>query len=108
MIAGTSILSLRHNKCLTPGYVRRTISLWTTQKKKPIFTQAVAHGIDESHVHTEDVEIVRKPRWITALGCLRYSDLFASGMVLHILTTRMTLTLKRDRILGRRDTAVEA
>ncbi|KAH8096999.1 WD40 repeat-like protein [Cristinia sonorae] len=56
-----------------------TISLWSTQKKKPIFTQAVAHGMDESHVHTEDVEIVRKPRWITALGCLRYSDLFASG-----------------------------
>jgi len=25
------------------------------------------------------VEIVRKPRWITAIGCLRYSDLFASG-----------------------------
>ncbi|CAL1709492.1 unnamed protein product [Somion occarium] len=56
-----------------------SICLWATQKKKPIFTQALAHGMDESQVETEDVEIVRKPRWVTALGCLRYSDLFASG-----------------------------
>ncbi|PSR72146.1 hypothetical protein PHLCEN_2v11994 [Hermanssonia centrifuga] len=56
-----------------------SISLWSTQKKKPIFTQALAHGMDESHVETEDMDIVRKPRWVTALGCLRYSDLFASG-----------------------------
>ncbi|KAI0689539.1 WD40-repeat-containing domain protein [Cytidiella melzeri] len=56
-----------------------SICLWTTQKKKPVFTQALAHGMDESHTETEDVEIVRKPRWITALACLRYSDLFVSG-----------------------------
>lgn len=59
--------------------IRRSICLWTTQKKKPVFTHALAHGIDESQVETEDVNIVRKPRWVTALGCLRYSDLFASG-----------------------------
>lgn len=41
--------------------------------------QALAHGLDESQVDTEDVEIVRKPRWVTAIGSLRYSDLFASG-----------------------------
>lgn len=57
----------------------RSIHLWSTQKKKPIFTQALAHGMDESQVETEDMDIVRKPRWVTALGCLRYSDLFASG-----------------------------
>ncbi|KAH9927544.1 WD40 repeat-like protein [Amylocystis lapponica] len=56
-----------------------SISLWTTQKKKPVFTQALAHGLDESQVYTEDVETVRKPRWVTAIGSLRYSDLFASG-----------------------------
>lgn len=28
------------------------------------------------------MDVVRKPRWITAIGCLRYSDLFASGMCL--------------------------
>lgn len=56
-----------------------SISLWTTQKKKPVFTQALAHGIDEAHVDTEDMPTVRKPRWVTAIGALRYSDLFASG-----------------------------
>ncbi|KAI8972418.1 WD40 repeat-like protein [Trametes punicea] len=56
-----------------------SISLWSTQKKKPIFTQAVAHGMDVSHEETEDVAMVRKPRWVTALASLRYSDLFASG-----------------------------
>ncbi|KAI9069760.1 WD40 repeat-like protein [Trametes sanguinea] len=56
-----------------------SISLWSTQRKKPLFTQAVAHGMDLSHVETEDVAMVRKPRWVTALASLRYSDLFASG-----------------------------
>ncbi|THH16374.1 hypothetical protein EW146_g4261 [Bondarzewia mesenterica] len=54
-----------------------SISLWTTQKKKPIFTQAIAHGLNETHSETEG--IIKTPRWITALGSLRYSDLFASG-----------------------------
>ncbi|KAI0824524.1 WD40 repeat-like protein [Trametes gibbosa] len=56
-----------------------SIHLWSTQKKKPLFTQAVAHGMDLAHVATEDVAMVRKPRWVTALASLRYSDLFASG-----------------------------
>ncbi len=44
-----------------------------------MYTKAVAHGMDLSHVETEDVAVVRKPRWVTALASLRYSDLFASG-----------------------------
>ena len=51
----------------------------TTARKKAVFKQPLAHGFDESQVDTEDIDTVRKPRWITALGCLRYSDLFASG-----------------------------
>ncbi|KAM6501053.1 WD40-repeat-containing domain protein [Amanita muscaria] len=54
-----------------------SICLWTTQKKKPVFTQPLAHGMDE--VHSPAAGLIQKPRWITALGCLRYSDLFASG-----------------------------
>nr|VWP00621.1 MRP-like transporter [Ganoderma boninense] len=56
-----------------------SISLWSTQRKKPVFTQALAHGMDLSQVEAEDIKVVRKPRWITALGSLRYSDLFVSG-----------------------------
>ncbi|KAG6809128.1 hypothetical protein H0H92_001458 [Tricholoma furcatifolium] len=54
-----------------------SICLWTTAKKKPIFTQPLAHGLNESHSETEGV--IRTPRWITALASLRYSDLFVSG-----------------------------
>ena len=89
----------------------RSISLWTTQKKKPVFTQALAHGMDESQVDTEDVEIVRKPRWVTALGCLRYSDLFASGdspPSVSPMSGSNDPFLHLFRILGWRNTLVEA
>ncbi|KIJ58424.1 hypothetical protein HYDPIDRAFT_113201 [Hydnomerulius pinastri MD-312] len=55
----------------------RSICLWNIQKKKPIFTQALCHGFHETHSSTEG--IVQTPRWITAVACLRYSDVFASG-----------------------------
>jgi len=45
----------------------RSLSLWHTGKKKPIFTQAFAHGIEDT------------PRWITSIAHLRGSDLFTSG-----------------------------
>ncbi|KAI0037031.1 WD40 repeat-like protein [Vararia minispora EC-137] len=54
-----------------------SICLWMTQKKKPIFTQAIAHGFHETLSETEG--LIQTPRWVTALGTLRYSDLFASG-----------------------------
>ena len=54
-----------------------SISLWSTQKKKPIFTQPLAHGLDEMESSTEGT--IRTPRWITSLGSLRYSNIFASG-----------------------------
>ncbi|KAG6817022.1 hypothetical protein H0H87_000644 [Tephrocybe sp. NHM501043] len=54
-----------------------SICLWTTLKKKPIFTQPLAHGFNEAHSETEGV--IRTPRWVTSLASLRYSDLFASG-----------------------------
>ncbi|KAF8060910.1 WD40-repeat-containing domain protein [Lyophyllum atratum] len=56
-----------------------SICLWTTQKKKPIFTQPLAHGFNEATSETEGV--IRTPRWITSLASLRYSDVIASGNV---------------------------
>jgi len=47
------------------------------REKKAVFTHAVAHGFNETVSETEG--LIRTPRWITALGALRYSDLFASG-----------------------------
>ncbi|KAF9559769.1 Rnu3ip2 protein [Agrocybe pediades] len=54
-----------------------SICLWTTTKKKPVFTQALAHGFNE--VVSESEGVIKTPRWITALATLRYSDLFVSG-----------------------------
>lgn len=55
----------------------RSICLWNLHRKKPVFTEGVAHGFHEVHSETEG--IIRTPRWITALASLRYSDLFMSG-----------------------------
>ncbi|KAJ7045354.1 WD40-repeat-containing domain protein [Mycena alexandri] len=54
-----------------------SLCLWTTQKKKPVFTQALSHGFNEAQSATEG--IIQTPRWVTAVASLRYSDLIASG-----------------------------
>ncbi|KAN0094791.1 WD40-repeat-containing domain protein [Tylopilus felleus] len=54
-----------------------SICLWNTQKKKPVFTQALCHGLHTVESSTEGV--VKTPRWITSIASLRYSDVFASG-----------------------------
>ena len=54
-----------------------SISLWTTGKKKPIFTHPLAHGVEITHSATEGA--IRKARWITSLAVLPYGDVFASG-----------------------------
>jgi ribosomal RNA-processing protein 9 len=66
-----------HNLTDTPA--RSSISLWSTQKKKPIFTHPLAHGLNEVQSSSAEEGVVRTPRWITSLASLRYSDLFASG-----------------------------
>lgn len=55
----------------------RTISLWNVNKKKPIFSQPIAHGLNEFHSESEG--IIGNPRWIISLTSLPYSDLFVSG-----------------------------
>ncbi|KAG8999140.1 pre-rRNA processing protein [Tulasnella sp. JGI-2019a] len=54
-----------------------SIRLWFIQKKKAVFTQALAHGLHEVHSNTEGV--VSTPRWISSLAAMRYSDVFVSG-----------------------------
>ncbi|KAF5388694.1 hypothetical protein D9757_004846 [Collybiopsis confluens] len=67
-----------------------SISLWSSSKKKPVFTYGVAHGVydpsekanrygSEDEGNEDDIRIPPHPRWITALASLRYSNLFASG-----------------------------
>ncbi|KAF8809411.1 WD40 repeat-like protein [Phlegmacium glaucopus] len=54
-----------------------SICLWNLHRKKPVFTEGVAHGFNEALSESEG--IIQTPRWITALASLRYSDLFMSG-----------------------------
>ncbi|WWD21731.1 hypothetical protein CI109_106218 [Kwoniella shandongensis] len=54
-----------------------SISLWHIGKKKPIFTQAFAHGTTDL-VASPDNSLTGA-RWITSLASLRGSNLFASG-----------------------------
>ena len=74
-IAGEHLLEFAH-RCLLILWLR-SIALWTTGKKKPVFTQALAHGLHETQSSTEGT--ILTPRWVTALACLRYGDLLASG-----------------------------
>jgi len=83
-----SVAMIDENTFLTGGD-SGSICLWSTSKKKPIFTCGVAHGVydpldkegagENEDGDEEEIKIPPHPRWITALGSLRYSNLFASG-----------------------------
>ena len=62
--------------------------------------------MDLSQVEAEDIRTVRKPRWVTALGTLRYSDLFVSGQLPRLLPRAVSDVL--PRLVGWRDPAMEA
>jgi len=58
-----------------------SISLWSTGKKKPIFTVQFAHGLDGEGYNPllESSQAKPQPRWITSLAAIRGTNVFASG-----------------------------
>ena len=63
-----------------------SIYLWTPSRRKPLFIQRLAHGLDSSPdngtAEKQKPELPLyppQPRWISCLKSLRYSDLFFSG-----------------------------
>jgi len=65
-----------------------SLSLWSINKKKPIFTLPVAHGREPAPTDEERFEgpnpepgvvVKDQPRWITALKAVPYSDVVLSG-----------------------------
>ncbi|KAI9149278.1 WD domain, G-beta repeat containing protein [Paramyrothecium foliicola] len=65
-----------------------SLALWSVQKKKPVYIEPIAHGIDRALDPKEasaeehpDSSIVPPPtpRWITALKAVPYSDIILSG-----------------------------
>jgi len=83
-----SVAMIDENTFLTGGD-SGSICLWSTSKKKPIFTCGVAHGVydpfekegagENEDGKEDEIKIPPHPRWITALESLSYSNLFASG-----------------------------
>jgi ribosomal RNA-processing protein 9 len=69
------MLEIWHELKLTTFH--RSISLWRTDKKKPVFSMPLVHGLQETISGTEGV--VKSPRAVLSLGALRYGDVFASG-----------------------------
>jgi len=65
-----------------------SIALWSVQKKKPVYIEPLAHGLDppltpeqasaEVHASPKDIP-APTPRWITALRTIPYSDVILSG-----------------------------
>ncbi|KAI0472026.1 WD40 repeat-like protein [Xylariaceae sp. FL0804] len=77
------------DQCFVTGSDNGSISLWSLQKKKPLFTVYLAHGLEppleptsaSAEVNPDPRHVVPppQPRWITALETLPYSDLILSG-----------------------------
>ncbi|KAL4728593.1 pre-rRNA processing protein [Fusarium chlamydosporum] len=64
------------------------LALWSVQKKKPVYIEPIAHGIDPaldpeeaSAEQNPDPQIVPPPtpRWITAIRTIPYSDVILTG-----------------------------
>lgn len=56
------------------------ISLWDINRKKPIHTSDISHGVNV-YENEDNGDVIKTPHWITALASLKYSDLFVSGSV---------------------------
>lgn len=66
-----------------------SLSLWSIAKKKPLHVYPLAHGLDppptgeeyyaDADAKGKEVKVPWRPRWITALKALPYTDLFLSG-----------------------------
>lgn len=52
------------------GTMNGTLSLWSVQKKRPLFTREQVHGCDS---------LTNTPNWIASIAAQPFSDLFATG-----------------------------
>lgn len=81
-------IALIDDDLFVTGSDNGSIALWNVQKKKPIYIEPIAHGLDpplkpeeasaEEHPGSEVVP-TPTPRWITALKTIPYSDVILSG-----------------------------
>lgn len=81
-------IAMLDDELFVTGSDNGSISLWSTQKKKPLFVLPQAHGIEPalpllkaSGEIDPDPAVIPppQPRWITALKTIPYSDIIFSG-----------------------------
>lgn len=93
----------------------RAVALWSITKKKPVFIEHLAHGVNTHQSESEGV--IGTARWITSVACLPYGDTFATGSFplstfsdLDSDTDAAILTFSSTghRFVGRSDSSVVA
>ncbi|KAF2090627.1 small nucleolar ribonucleoprotein complex subunit [Saccharata proteae CBS 121410] len=82
-------IALVDEETFVTGSDNGALSLWSVNKKKPIFTVPCAHGLDPAMRPDEvsaDADVgedgwvpPQQPRWITALATIPYTDVVLSG-----------------------------
>lgn len=82
-------VALVDEETFVTGSDNGSLSLWSIQRKKPLFTVSLAHGLDppptqeesfgEGRTETSESVSPPKPRWITALTSVPYADVIISG-----------------------------
>ncbi|KAK1247812.1 hypothetical protein MKX07_000700 [Trichoderma sp. CBMAI-0711] len=87
-----------------------SIALWSVAKKKPVFIQPLAHGLDpplapeaaSAEAHPDPKAIPAPlPRWITALKTIPYSDVILSGSWDgHVRIWKLSEDKKRIDLVG--------
>ncbi|TLD21487.1 hypothetical protein PspLS_08882 [Pyricularia sp. CBS 133598] len=81
-------IAMLDDELFVTGSDNGSISLWSLQKKRPVFVLPLAHGLEPplpleaaSADKSPDPKVIPppQPRWITALRTIPYSDLVLSG-----------------------------
>jgi ribosomal RNA-processing protein 9 len=81
-------IAMLDEETFVTGSDNGTISLWNTFRKKPLFSVPLAHGLEtmqclnEANSESESSPLLSaqfRPRWITSLATVPYSDLILSG-----------------------------
>ncbi|KAL7948947.1 WD40-repeat-containing domain protein [Trichoderma barbatum] len=81
-------IAMIDDELFVTGSDNGSIALWSVSKKKPVYIQPLAHGLDpplKPEAASAEVKPDRKavpappPRWITALKTIPYSDVILSG-----------------------------
>ncbi|KAI9140878.1 WD40-repeat-containing domain protein [Paraphysoderma sedebokerense] len=79
-VAGSiDCLTLINEEYFLSGSDCGSISLWNIGKKKPVFIQRLCHGTQTPRPDEVEVGNRKKPFWVTAIACVKYTDLFLSG-----------------------------